>query len=234
MTRAELVTALKNKISIVDASDFYSNTVLQGFVNDAHIWCASLHNWDALYKKSALIETVEDQEAYDVPESEDGEKYKVNGIDYLQIDDEDNDDEILVYRKYLYKSYLDYTLLNPDGDKKMFTENNDKIYIWPIPGEDDLEVYLYGYVIPDSFTADADTTFFHGYCPEGEQALLMKAVALALDKADRFQEAEYQEQKARAVLESIFKKQRQRASMNTTNTADWTNKDYFDPTFNIF
>ena len=235
MNRGELVTAVQTLLSTTTTSGFYSTAQIQSFVNQANLWGSGLHEWDCLYKKSAEVVTVEDQESYTIPQTSDSEYFREHGIDLVQVETDDDDDDYELYDIFLFRQYEEYKeAYGQDGGRKMVTLFDGKFYVYPTPDTADLSMYMYGYILPVDFSADGDDNFLVNTSTDAEYALVHYAVYLALLKSEQKQEAMLHFELAKNTLDEVFRKQRGRKSMYRVRDGQWTNRDYYgDTTFNM-
>lgn len=168
MTNAEIKTAIRDDLSIATGDNFYSDAYVQRIANRAVKWFAALHPWQqtqyAYYRNS-----VASQEYYNYPE-----KFRTDTIWKLKFNGED-------YDRLTFSEYLKYQEDHGgSASDKCFTDFRRQFFINPVPTVE-AEITVWGHLIPDDMSADADTHPFAGE-QDPEEAIVKYAIGLALKK----------------------------------------------------
>lgn len=168
MTNADLKTAIRDDLSISTGDAFYADAYVQRIANRAVRWFSALHPWQqtqyAYYRDSVVA-----QEYYNYPE-----KFRTDSIFKLKFNGED-------YDRILFSEYLKYQE-EPAGsaNDKIYSDFRRQFFIHPAPTTV-AEITVFGHLIPDDMSADADTHPFVGE-QDPEEAILKYAIGLALKK----------------------------------------------------
>ena len=167
MTNAELKTAIRDDLSISTGDSFYSDAYIQRVANRAVKWFCALHPWQqtqyAYYRDSVAA-----QEYYNYPE-----KFRTDSIWKLRFNGE-------TYDRTDFSEYLKYQEDQTPSTDKIWSDHRRQFFINPAPTTV-AQIEVWGHLIPDDMSADADTHPFAGE-QDPEEAILRYAIGLALKK----------------------------------------------------
>lgn len=168
MTNVDLKTAIRDDLSIATGDSFFSDAYIQRIANRAVKWLAGLHNWQQT-QESRKRDSEANQEYYNYPEN-----YKTDSIFKLSFNGD----------RYDRKSFEEYEKYKEDftsgATDKIYTDFKRQMFLNPAPTTV-AEITIWGHVIPDDMSADADT---HPFAKEGEleELIIQYAEGLAKQK----------------------------------------------------
>lgn len=192
---SELVQAVQDDLSVDDNSTLYSPALIKRTINRAYIKCAGLFNWpeteDALKTK-----TVAGQEYYDYPR-----EFRSDTIGRLEVDDEQwgesPDGSPMAWSDYLvWRNDSD----NTNSTEKKWANQRRRYFIYPVPTEANLDICVWGQVIPDALSSDGDITIWSYSMPEGNEAIILETVAMLKSKGNSEKAGEFRSTEAKQLL----------------------------------
>jgi len=207
MTNLELQTAVRDDLSIETGDAFYSDAYVQRIVNRAVRWYAALHQWQqtqyAYYRDS-----VAGQEYYNYPEKFRTDtiwKLRLNGVDY----DRTAFSEYLKYQEDSSGSTTD----------KIFSDFRRQFFINPAPSSV-VEIAVWGHLVPDAMSDDADTHPFAGE-QDPEEAIVKYALGIALKKGrgSLYDKGVAEQAGAKSIADAIWKTQKKEQAKYQTKDA---------------
>ncbi len=192
MTFQNLQTELRNRLSAQAGHTFYSDTMIASWINLAHKWAAGLHKWP-MVKKAKTTTTVASQEYYAYPTT-----FKTGSIGKLQVDsDEYQERSLAAYRKHK----ADYP---NDTETKIFTNYNRYYFVFPTPTANGKSIDVWGLDMPATMASNSDPSIFGDSEPEADEAIVKKALSIALAKGKQKKEAQVEEQEAIGLLGNVW------------------------------
>lgn len=203
MTNLELQTAIRDDLSIETGDIFYSDAYIQRIINRSVKWFAGLHQWQqtqlAYYRNS-----IAGQEYYNYPE-----RFKTDTIWKLSFNGED-------YDRTTFSEYLKYQEDNGVPNDELFSDFRRQFFINPAPTSIS-EITVWGHLVPEDMSADADTHAFSGET-DPEEVILKYALGLALKKGrgSLYSKGVEEISAAKSIAKSIWKKQKQEQSKYKT------------------
>lgn len=181
-TREEMETELVAQLQVASNSSLFPSTRITKLIQNAHKWATNLFIWTDLVK-AKMTNTGANQEYYDYPE-----EFRSNTIVRLTVDD-------VSYERKNFEDYLAYKEDNSTSDLKMFANYGRYFFINPTPtsaGSNNL--CIWGAVQADALSDATSETIFSGNKPEGNEAIVQRALGVALRRVDKKQStAEIQE-----------------------------------------
>lgn len=197
MTNAEIKQAIRDDLSIETGDFFYSDAYIQRIANRSVKWFAALHRWQqtqyAYYRNS-----VAGQEYYNYPE-----KFQTDTIWKLTFNGED-------YDRTAFSEYLKYQEDNTGtSTDKVFSDFRRQFFINPAPTVE-AEIAVWGHLVPDDMSADADTHPFAGEA-DPEEAIVKYALGTALKKGrgSLYDKGVAEIAGAKSIADAIWERQKQ-------------------------
>lgn len=198
MTFSELTAELQTRLSASSSSTFYTQTLLKSWLNIAYRWSAGLYNWPFSEKAKKTTSIAQSEFKYDIYDYPDNTTpFKTDSISRLTVDDKK-------YDKKIYQDFLDFIDNNPDSTDKIYSDWGRQYFIFPKLSAG-LNISIWGQIVPTKLTGDTDTTIFSGD-PEAEEAIIKKALSIALAKGKKKQEAMIEEKEATDILKIVWSK----------------------------
>ena len=191
-TLSELRTAVQNDLTVGAESSLYSPTTIDLAINRAYRKAGALFSWPSL--QDAKKTTSEDSNAYyDYPAG-----WRSNSVWKLVVDDgrygEDPDGSPLSFDDYL-NWQEDY----PDATDKKWANQERRYFLTPTPS-DGVEICVWGIMVTETLTEDTDVTIFSYSMPEGNEAVVLEAVAILKSKGEEEKSSEFRSTEAKQLL----------------------------------
>ena len=179
-TFTELTAELGSRLMSADNSTLYTTARKEKLIQDAHLWATSYKEWVELVRAKTTTSTTDDY--YDCPD-----EFRTDSIIRVVIDGN-------VYKKKNYEDFLDYLADNAD-------------YLDSYVAGKVMDVY--GCIQPEQLSGGTDTTIFSDSDETGNEAIVKKALSVALKKNNP-NLAVLEENEAKVILENIWRRQSQR------------------------
>src|SRR3990167_28388 len=193
---SEFQSELLSRLQVADNSTLYTTSSVQTLIKDAHMWATALHPWPSLRK--AKTTSTDGSYYYDYPAN-----FKTDSIFRVIIDE-------IEYNRKNFEDFLDFKENNSGRtDKKIFADFGRQIFIFPTPsiGTDNFDVW--GEYQVTQLSGASDTTIFTYSDETGNEAIVKKALSVALAKTNK-QLATQEETEAKNILDGIYRKILQR------------------------
>lgn len=181
--RSEMETELLDRLQVADNSTLYTSARLTKLIQDAYIWATDTFIWLDLVK-AKMTNSVASQEYYDYPDD-----FRSGTIISLELDGDDD------YKRYNFEDYKAYKNNYTSSQKKMFANFGRQYFIHPTPSANGTNnLCIWGAVPATKLTGASDKTIFSDNKEEGNEAVIQKAMSVALKRIDRdASKAEYEE-----------------------------------------
>lgn len=223
-TLSELRTAVQSDLTVGDESSLYSPTTIDLAINRAYRKAGALFPWPEL-QDAKKTGTVADQEYYDYPDT-----WRSNSIWKVVIDDvrygEDPDGSPLSFDDYLnWKE--DY----PDSTDKKWSNQERRFFVWPVPATTGSNnICVWGIMTTSTLSNDSDVTIFSYSMPEGNEAIVLEAVAILKNKTDNEKAGEFRSQEAKQILAVAWGKIRTEKAKYEKNQPFFNVPNYYGDT----
>lgn len=196
MNFSELKNELRNRLSIAIGNTFWTDAMLADWLNQANRWACNYKKWpfteEAVYTASRANALY-----YDYPSN-----FKSDSISRLEI--ENAEGKMEEYKKIAYQDFMKYITNNPEGKDKIFSDYKRFYFINPKVPVDGREITLWGQERPEKLVADTDKTPFAEGEEAGEEAIIKRALMIALQKAKKYSEASVEREESKEILEQIY------------------------------
>ena len=200
-TRSDLETELLERLLVADNSTLYPSARLTMLIQNAYRWAKSLVIWNDLVN-ARKTGTKVDHEYYDYPA-----EFRSESIIRLEVDGE-------VYERKNFEDYLDYKDNNANTTKKMFASFSRRYFINPTPTlAGSYNIHVWGAIEGDQLDSSSSTTIFSYGNEEGNEAIIQKAFAVAIGRADP-QLAKSETQEATVTLLRLHQLEQGRTQRN--------------------
>jgi len=218
MTYKELKEALQDRLSASATNTFWTPTMIGEWINRGVLWATNLYRWPftegAEYTKSRA-----NARYYDYPkDTADGvPAFKSDSIRFCQI--EQSDGKMKEYTKTRYVDFMRYIENNEDGTDKIFSDYRRRIFINPVVSVSDRKICIWGQEKSKKLAADADETPFAEGEETGDEAIIHYAMAIALRKGRRYNEAAAERAEAFNLLQEIWNRVEMEQAQYRTKSA---------------
>jgi len=189
-TRSDMETELVSQLQVADNSSQFPAARITLLIQNAHTWATNLFVWTDLVK-AKKTKTVAGQEYYDFPD-----ELRSNSIVRLTIDGDS-------YERKNFEDFRAYKENNSTSTKKIFANYGRQFWVNPIPattGSNNL--IIWGAVQADALSAGSSETIFTNSNPEGNEAIVQRALGVALKRIDKKQSI-LETQEALATLQKL-------------------------------
>lgn len=169
-TLAEQRTALKDVLNAQASDVFYTDTILDRFINRSVKVIANLYPWQEV-QRGLQRSTIAGQEYLTYPEN-----LRTDSVFFITVDG-------VEHKLVNFRDYERFKLDNPNSTEKLASDWRRKLFIHPTPtSSGDNNVKVWGQETPDELTNDADEHIF-AYQSVLEEAIQMYALGLAYVKS---------------------------------------------------
>jgi hypothetical protein len=199
MNYEELKTELRNRLSIATGNTFWTDTMLGSWINQANKWACNYKRWP-FTEKAKYTTSRADALYYDYPP-----EFKSDSISRLEIEQDDGTME--GYKKVTYLAFMKYIRDEPDGTDKIFSDFRRQYFINPVVKVNGKEICIWGQEKPTKLVNSSDETPFAEGEEAGEEAIIKKALSIALRKgktASLVQQSQIEGGEAKEILEQIW------------------------------
>lgn len=192
-TLAQMRTAVQSDLTVGSDSTLYSPTTIDLAINRAYRKAGALFPWPEL-QDAKKTTTVADQEYYDYPDT-----WRSNSIWKLKVDG-DRYGEEPDGSPLSFDDYLNWKEDYPDDTDKKWANQQRRYFIHPTPSSSGLEICVWGIKVTETLDEDGDVTIFSYSTPEGNEAIVLEAVAILKGKTDSEKAGEFRSEEARRLL----------------------------------
>lgn len=221
-TFLELQTAVYSDLTATSDSTLFPLATVKLALNRAYIKCGGLYRWKKL-EDSKKTTTQTGIEYYDAPST-----WRPDSMWRLEIDGdqygEDPDGSPLTYDDYLVWRADDDN--SSSTDKKWATQWH-RFFVWPVPTNATAVITVWGVENVTTLTNDSDTTIFSYSMPEGNEAIVLEAVAILKNKGEEEQKGQFRSAEAKQILTVAYQKQRQEKGKAEKNQPFFYVEDMF-------
>jgi len=181
ITLAELRQDLKDQIAASAAQGFWTDTMLDDWLNWAGKKVCGFYRWPFL-ELAVYTTTRDSKQYYSYPQNE--LRFKPNSIYMITIEGEDYPTS---QQGRLRRNWSQFqTAIQEEDDQKIFANHNGFYFLNPVP-TDSKEMVLYGLKGWQKLTADADTPITP---TEFDEVIVQLALVRALRKGKKYKEAQ--------------------------------------------
>lgn len=199
-TYLEMQTELISRLGVASNSTKFPTVRIQTLIKDAHLWATALYPFRELTLKTDLATTgISSGVMPGASEHSYPAAYRSNSIWLVFIGTDE-------YRKRNFDDLLRYALQNTNSVKRRYADLGRKFYVFPTPAVS-LTMKLYGQQQATQLSADGDKTIFSDANTDGNEAIVLKAEAVAKGKSEK-------EQQAVALLTKVFADQKDKSQLD--------------------
>lgn len=222
MTKAELEAELLERLSATSSNTFWTTTMITKWIARGVLWATSLYRWPfterAEYTKSRANALYYD---YPVDITDGAPAFKSDSVRLCQI--EQSDGKMEEYTKTRYIDFMRYLAGTASGDNdgtdQIFSDYRRRIFINPVVPVSEREICIWGQEKSKKLVNATDETPFTDGEETGDEAILQYALAIALKKARRYNEAIAEKTEAINLLNEIWGRVEQEQAQYKTKSA---------------
>ena len=189
----DLIQAVQDDETIGNESTLYPLALIKRAINRAYAKAGSLFLWPET--RSAKKNTTQANiDYYDYPQN-----WRSDSIWKLRINleryGEDPDGSPMTFEDYLnWKE--DY----PDSTDKKWSNQNRRYFVSPMPTTAGLVICIWGYENVEELVNNSDVTIFSYSTLEGNEAIVLEAVAILKSKGEDEKRGEFRSLEAKQIL----------------------------------
>jgi len=221
-TFVQLQQAVQADLNIGDESSFVTLDNVKLAVNRAYRKAGALFPWPELQDAKKTTTQV-DQDYYDYPSnwrSNSIWKLRVNLVNY-GLDPDGS--------PMSFDDYLIWKEENPNSTEKRWANQWRRYFITPTPTVAGLAICIWGYMVTTWLTADDDVTIFSYSNPEGNEAVILEAVAILKSKGEEEKSGEFRSTEAKQLLAVSWGKIRKEQAKYEKEQPFFDVPDFFGP-----
>lgn len=186
-TFGDIQNDVVQKLGIATTDAFYTEDIINDWINQAHRWATSLRKWPFTEGRVSTTYTTASEEW-------EFEGYKADSIRMITIGGKRLD-------KLNFEDYLLFREERPDDADRVYSDYGRLVYVNPkidVSGT----LTAYGQYTPADIDVTDHTaeTVFSGGDEEGNEAIVEKVISFANERSQRKDEAEYHHEKAVNIL----------------------------------
>lgn len=191
------------KLQAATTMAFYSDSILNNWISEAHTWASSLHKWPFTEYQDNSLTFNSNGGPYPYPSN-----FRQNSVRFLQVGGKR-------FNKTEYHDYLSYLEDNSGGQARIWSEFGGNIYV---NGSADASgtITTYGQILPAQLDGSdpTATTIFSNHHDEGNEAISEKVLSYAttrekspvgLTRGKIISASMLHDQNAVAILENMWK-----------------------------
>lgn len=181
-TYLEMQTELISRLGVASNSTKFPTSRIQSLIKDAHLWATALYPFRELTLETDVSTTgtsstvLPNATEFTYPAA-----YRSNSIWLIFIGTNE-------YLKRNFDDLLRYSLNNPNSIKRRFADFGRKYYVFTSPAVSQT-MKVYGQQQATQLSSSGDKTIFSDANDDGNEAIVLKAMAVAQNKPDKEQEA---------------------------------------------
>lgn len=198
MTFQEMQTELQARLSIASTNTFWTLQMLKDWLNQANRWACGYKHWP-LTEGAKYTSSRANALYYDYPL-----EFRSDSIRRLEI--ESGGGKMEEYKKVKYQDFMKYIRENPSGEEKIFSDFRRHYFINPKVTVNGREICLWGQEKPAKLVNDADKSPFAEGEEAGEEAIIKRALSIALKKGRKYTEARIEAEEAKEILNEIWER----------------------------
>jgi len=192
-TLIELREAVQSDLTVGEESSLYSPVTIDLAINRAYSKAGALFPWPQL-EDAKKTTTQLNQEYYDYPSN-----WRTLSIWKVVVDGERHG-ETPDGSPLSFDDYQNWKEDNSDSTDKKWANQWRRFFIWPVPTVAGLDICVWGQMVTETLEEDADTTIFSYSMPEGNEAIVLEAVAILKSKGGQEKSAEFGSAEAKQIL----------------------------------
>jgi len=202
-TLAQLRTAVQSDLNVGDESTFFPTATIDLAINRAYRKAGALFPWPEL-QDAKKTSSVSGQDYYDYPQN-----WRSNSIWKVVVDDE-RFGESPDGSPLSFDDYLNWKEDYPDDTAKKWANQERRYFIWPTPTTNGSNnICIWGIMTTTALSDDTDVTIFSYSMPEGNEAIVLEAVAILKNKSSEEKAGEFRSLEAKQILAVAWGKIRQ-------------------------
>jgi hypothetical protein len=221
-TFQDLITAVYDDLTANTDSTLFPETTVKRIINRAYVKCGGIYRWPKL-QDAKTTTTQTNIDYYDAPDT-----WRPDSMWRLEVDGEqygENPDG----SPLAYEDYLIWKANDADGDSesKKWATQWHRYFISPVPTNATSTITVWGMKNVEELTNTTDTTIFSYTLPEGNEAVVLEAVAMLKSKGEEEQKGQFRSAEAKQLLTVAWGKIRQERAKHNKNQPFFYVEDMF-------
>jgi hypothetical protein len=132
-----------------------------------------------------------------------------------------------------FDDYLAWKEDYPDDTDKKWANQWRRYFIWPVPTVATSTINIWGIMNVTALSVDGDVTIFSYSAPEGNEAIVLEAVAILKNKGEEEKAGEFRSLEAKQILAGMWGKIRQENAKYEKIQPFFDVPDYFSNTTSV-
>ena len=203
----DLIQAVQDDETIGNESTLYPLALIKRAINRAYVKAHSLFLWTET-KEALKTTTQANLEYYDYPQT-----WRSDSIWRVEIDG-DQYGELPDGSPSAFEDYLTWRNdpANANSTETKWATQMRRYFVFPVPTVADLEITVWGHRVPESLTDNANVTVFSYSMPEGNEAIVLEAVAILKSKGELEKSSEFRSAEAKLILVGAWDREKKAQS----------------------
>lgn len=220
---SDIRQAIQDDLTVNDGSTLFPPTLIDRVINRAYVKSATLYRWPQL-EDAKKTSTQNGTETYDYPST-----WRPDSVWRLEVDNEqygeEPDGSPLAFEDYLTWRRDE---ANENSTDKKWANQKTRYFIYPVPTTNGTNnISIWGIKNITALSEDSDTTIFSYNMPEGNEAVLLEALAILKGKGDDDKGGQFKSLEAKQILTTAFNKLRQEQNKYEKNQSMFLVQDMF-------
>ena len=187
-TNNDIITEVLVRNNRTTTDSFITDTILQGWLKDAHNWATAQRNWPMTEGKVSTTYTTTEEWSF--------EGYKADSIKFLTIGDD-------LFQKINFRDYIQMKDDTPQNADKVYTDYGRTIYINVNSGSSGT-LNAYGQYLPALDVTDLSAkTIFSDWDDDANEAIVEKMSSYLKRKEQKSDQAELHDKRASEKLAEV-------------------------------
>lgn len=191
---SELITAVQSDLTIGDESSLFPLDNVKSAINRSYRKAGGLFLWPET-EDAKKTSSVDGQDYYDYPQNWRADsmwKLKVDGVRYGEKPDGS---------PLTFPDFLNFKEDNPNSTEKKWSTQWRRYFITPTPSSDGSNnICIWGQKVVEKMVENDDTTIFSYALPEGNEAIVLEAVAILKSKGEEEDKGQFRSAEAKQIL----------------------------------
>lgn len=196
-TVGDIITEVLVRNNRTTTDGFITDTIIQGWVKDAHVWASAYKKWPMTEGKysttsASLATSAEGFTTLAYPES-----FKADSIRLLTIGGKR-------FKKKNFYKFQQFVEDNPNDTSKIWTDYGRQILINPMASDVSGTVVTWGQYTPTLDVTDMTAkTIFSDYDEQGNEAIVEKTTGYLKKREGKIEEAQLKDKEAKETLDAV-------------------------------
>lgn len=208
-TAPDIITEFLVRNNRSTSDSFLTDSILDMWVNNAHIWAAGYKFWPFTENITELGTFGTERLAYSGARDA---NIKSDSVRMLSVGDIASIGTMTPFKRVSFEEYTKYRQFTVAGVDAIFTDFGRNVYVNTLASGASGTVYAFYQFLPAAINAGSTTTVFTNYDDEGNEGIVRMMSSYLKNREHQPSEAEYHESKAKEKLDEVWKKMQDQQS----------------------